>query len=807
MSDIQRQDEFAGALEHGFVVRGKGAWRPYRSKPGSCDDGPEHGPFMGGIGCGSFSRDLSGAFSRWHMQPGYHVRQTIPQARFLVYWTRQSGARGCRYVGVGKPAGWDDYRPSFSGFDERSRTYAALFPDCYEYYEEKSLPCRLLVHAWSPLIFGSVEAALPVVVYSLSIENSSQQAITAAAAFFWPNILGWRQSRVTAVDRGDAAWPGQTHAGNTNRAARIPWDDFRGAAVVQTRLPHIPARRDMEGEVLLAVQPPAGGGCSAEICFKSDQNALGVAPASQMYTQAWVEEHFAASGVLPQSGKTWQAHWHEPLSSAVAGSASLGPGEQGEFVFLQVFDLPLTVFGSERVWTKKYTGVFGEEGDNSEAIAAHAFENIPRWREALQEQKRAFIQNSRSDAARLKGGLLNELFFLTAGGSAWTGGMKPAAGLDSPALGAGEHFALLEGYDTGYYYYNTFDLWIYAFPAIASTWPELARGVFDDYLKSLDAAKPRKRIVYRVMEEREMLSDGKIPHDIGTPMEDPWNELNGYTMRDDPNRWRDHNPALICGYYLFSSRTGSEPRPWQWEALKKAARYMLAHDSDGDGLPEHLEFGDSTWDALKLEGTAAFSGGLTLAAYAALIAWAEHFRDGETQRLYADRLKTGLDSYESKLWTGSYYRTASRGAYGECIMIDTLLGPFYADLAGLGPLLPRQRIVSHLAAAYEANVSRYAEGRVGPLLVASARNERLTPDGGEELQINEVLVGAAWSYCAMLFRYGLHEQAEKIAEALLRVLYAESGLQFRTPAAWDAEGLFRAPFNMRPLAIWLLEWV
>lgn len=787
---------------YGFSVEGNWTGEAFRAKPRSHDDGPGHGPFLGGLGTGTFSRDLTGAFSRWHLQPGYHIVQAIPQARFLVHHTSDSGS-GCRYLGLGKPAGWENYTPSFDGFPAESRTYAALFPECFEHYDDNSLPYELILNSWSPLTFGDPDSALPVVISRLSAKNTTDDPASLTAALFWPNLLGWRQSRVTPIARGDTSWPGHTHAGNSGRAAILQY----GAGVVQTRDRPAPGPRDMEGEVLISVAGPAGSEYSRELCFKADLNALGVEPADQRHTQAWAEEYFAAHGLLPGSEKSWNAHWFEPLSSAVACSVNLEPRAQCELVFLQVFDLPRLTFGSDRCWNKMYTRRFGIEGNNSEKIAEYAFERLGPWETQKTEQQQRVLVDSRIDSDRVKGAMLNELFFLSGGGTSWTGSMVPVPEWTNPTLGDGEHFGILEGYDDGYYYYNTFDLWVYAFPALASTWPELARGVFRDYLKSATSPDLTPRIVYRVMEERPVLARHKIPHDIGVPMEDPWHLLNGYTMRDDPNNWLDHNPAMIISYYLLSRRCNFEIDEHEWEILTNLADHLQEQDRDNDGLPEHAEFGDTTWDALKFEGVGAFSGGLTIAAHAAMAALAHSFGD-EERRIKHERLQQlGVESYEQKLWNGSYYRSTSSGIYAERIMVEALLGPFYARLSGLDSGLPEDHIVSHLEAAYRHNYLAYGDGAVGPLLVASRSEGPMTPDGGEELQINEVLVGAAWAYCAMLYEYGMTGEAAKVATSLVDTLYSRSGLQFRTPAAWDADSQFRAPLNMRPLAVWLLNWL
>jgi non-lysosomal glucosylceramidase len=90
------------------------------------------------------------------------------------------------------------------------------------------------------------------------------------------------------------------------------------------------------------------------------------------------------------------------------------------------------------------------------------------------------------------------------------------------------------------------------------------------------------------------------------------------------------------------------------------------------------------------------------------------------------------------------------------------------------------------------------------LLVSEPGRQHYERDGGQELQVNEVLAGAAWMYVAMLYGYGLEREGGEVARVLRNMLYGGTGLQFRTPAAWNRDGQYRAPLNMRPLAVWLL---
>jgi non-lysosomal glucosylceramidase len=121
-------------------------------------------------------------------------------------------------------------------------------------------------------------------------------------------------------------------------------------------------------------------------------------------------------------------------------------------------------------------------------------------------------------------------------------------------------------------------------------------------------------------------------------------------------------------------------------------------------------------------------------------------------------------------------------------MADAMIGFFLCDLAGLHELndrIGRERIVSHLRVVLDNNVTQYHEGRYGALLVAAPGQTRFSGDGGDELQVNEVLVGSTWMLAAMLAHYGLTDDAVKLTESLRirsTVLTATaSGCNFEPP--------------------------
>ncbi|MFW5711406.1 MAG: GH116 family glycosyl hydrolase [Spirochaetota bacterium] len=817
--------QFAYIAQHGYYhnsgTRGSKAFSP---KPGSHDDGPPGGPFLGGIGSPAFGRNLSGVFDRWHLQPGYHAVRDIRSAQLLVWW-KTTPDEDCEPAG---PGGFESTGCRALSLESVGITMetAVLFPFTIERFSEDDMPIEVYLRFFSPVVPDDLAAAaLPAVYIDSELYNRSPAQLEAAVALFWPNQLGWRQPIDSSESETVCSWPARGNYGNINVAVQTSLaSQLTSAAVLQTRNPDLPVQRDLEGEVLLAVySEDSRVEVSREISFKTEANGTGIPAEAQPYTFPWVRRYFNLHGRLPQSEESWRARCHEGLGSAVAGRVRLAPVRHaGDGVekyssarlhFLLIHDLPLVEFGGGRVWQRAYCRHYGSSGRNALEIAADAISGKQGWEESIQQWQRRIA----------KGSLINDLYFLVGGGTAWVSEAvthpsdSSEPGKSDP--GRQPHFALLEGFDTGYFYYNTFDLWLYAFPALMFGWQPLAAGVFEDYLHSVTLEDQTERIIYRPAERRPVLLPGKIPHDLGSAMEDPWYELNAYSWRDDPNVWRDHNPGFIVSYYLFRRYAGECITAAEYRILAQAAEYMLGQDSDKDGLPEHSEFGDSTWDALSLSGIGAYSGALAIGALAVMSRLsAEH--DSASSERYRQLASRAVRSYQKALWNGHYFNSSSEGKYRRAIQADALFGVYLADLAGLrklpdenagpasgarGALLPAAQIRSHLLAVYEYNFRGYKNGRVGPLLVSNPERQSYRRDGGEDLQLDEVIVGSAWAYAAMLDYYGLEREAEAVETALVRTLYEDSGLQFRTPAAWDGEGRFRAPLNMRPLASWFLH--
>ena len=782
----QKHQGYAQLIEHGHTRRQID--NPYTARRGSHDDGKDTGLFLGGIGTAVCSRDLTGKFGRWHLQPGYHVRQIIDSAYLGLFWT-------------------DGTRQNYSRLDESwsgEREVHTLFPVTCERYHTPEKNLELIVEFFTPLVQGDSKAqSLPLWYVRAAVRSLSSTPIEVHLVFSFPNLLGWKAQQTSSALRGTALWPSQTHAGNSAAALEGTIDEnlsYHG--VLQLRHPCRPVTDEMEGEAAILSFGPNRQNTSREICMFDGNLSVNKSPKKQRHTTSWAEDHVRLHGSLPGTEISWQAHWDEALASAVERSVRLEPGAADEISFAAVFDMPLVRFGDKRVWKRAYTDYFGDSGRNSEAIARYAVAQLDSHREQIHQWQQQLLSTGRKQ----QGAMINELYLLNGGGSVWTSGERTqhGAGIEPPLLGDREHAAILEGFDIGYYYYNTSDLWFYAWYGVYSFNPHLADLIFTDLLQSIPLEIDEKRIIYRTEKEGSILTEGKVPHDLGSPMEDPWNRLNGYQMRDDSNLWKDHNPGFILTYYLYSKMTHQPITSAVWKIMKQAAEEMLTWDP----LPFHDEFGDTTWDNLGIEGYAAFSGGLFIGALAAAASWADETGELELAQRCRVLAHRAEEAYVSKLYTGSFFKVSDRGRYARCTMADSILGLYYAHAAGLGDtftLITDQMITSHLICVYRQNMLQFKDGKLGPLLIAQEGRTQFPGDGGDELQVNEVIIGSAWLFAAMLDYFGLDAQASHVSDSIEKTIYEDSGLQFRTPAAVDGNRHFRAPLNMRPLSVWLLD--
>lgn len=771
------------ALDAQFVTwkRNPSFEAPCVPKDGSHDSGPQTGFFFGGFGTASFARGASGFFDRWQLQAGIPVICPMDNACFEIRW-KQNGSAGHRRLRIAE----DGFRPG-------EMEYHALFPFAYERYNAEDMPVTVILESYSPVIPHNLkDSILPITLFNLEIIPKTSDATEVSVVFCWPNVLGWKQACQSSEMRDGTLWPGHHNGGNFAKLHQISKDTVH---ILQGKR-EIGEPDDLSGEIMVSMSCQ-GWNPSYDVMFKETRATTGDSDRDQDFTIGKVRWEFWERGRLSNSEESWESHWHEPTASALCASATL-EGEAKNLTFEVTMALPITQFGMGRRWYKLYAE--NPELALAQQIAAYGLSKNKDWIKELEAFHHTQLHQGGMDP-KLRGAQLNELYFVTSGGAVLVS--RPVDGWDEEAgrLGRRPHYGILEGFDTGYYYYNTLDLWVYGFPALSRHWPQLAEWGFADYLASGSMTEVRKNMIYRDKELKDNLIYGKLPHDLGGCAEDLFVRLNGYNFRDTPNMWKDHNPSFILAFYLHKKMIGMKITPEEYRQLKIIMKFTMNQDRNSTGIPRHDEFGDSTWDNLHMQGLSAYCGCLCIGSYGVMEILAREFGDCECE-VYKTRMQAAQKSIQ-KLWNGSCFVTSESGKYAGATMSDGLLGLLLAKKAGLGDLVPRKQVVKHLQTAYRNNVQAFAEGNIGALLVAEPGIWNYEKDGGDEMQVNEVIVGSSWVLAACLEEFGLKEEAERLTESMFQMIRFY-GLQFRTPAAWNQEGRFRAPANLRPLAVWLL---
>ena len=218
------------------------------------------------------------------------------------------------------------------------------------------------------------------------------------------------------------------------------------------------------------------------------------------------------------------------------------------------------------------------------------------------------------------------------------------------------------------------------------------------------------------------------------------------------------------------------------------------------GVPENSGYPDQTYDDWVVRGVSAYSGGLWLAALRAAEETARTIGDTKTAAEYHSLFAKGQKTYVSQLWNGEYFRYDTSSESKDDIQTDQLAGQWYANLTGLGDIVPHDMQVSAMKKIFDFNVMKFGNGQMGAANGMSADGSILTNP-----EAKEVWVGTTLGYAGLLMSEGLKDDAWKTTWGLYHVIYETKGYWFRTPEAWDITGNFRAGMYMRPMAIWALE--
>jgi non-lysosomal glucosylceramidase len=741
-------------------ARGMGIPYPEAGKPYTwhiMDDPAWAGAPLGGIGAGSIGRSYRGDFSRWHLDIGSHMYKPVPACQFSVF-IDDGSKRQAHVLAPYKPAdlsAWNWDMPEGKG------TYFALYPKSWFVYDWEELPVELCQKQFSPVIPGNYkETSYPVGIFEWNIKNPTNKNITVSIMFSWQNLFGF-------VNK---------NGGNFNTLLQN--DDYTG--IILSKKADAKIGED-DGSFAIMTRKETG----FSISYRSRFDAL-------KDTELWGD--FSDNGTLQNVNNNKVSAPYEEIGAALVVTVTLKPNETRKIPFTLAWDFPIMEFKKGTQWYKRYTRFYGTSGKAADKIAIDALKEYPAWEKAIDDWQSPILSDSRQPEW-FKCALFNELYFMADGGSAWENGLVKN-GVSKQGMG---HFAYLETFD--YPFYNTFDVHFYASFTLIMLWPELQKGIIMDFADSVQLKDGEEIIIQSNNKKALRKIRGAIPHDLGSPDEDPWLRVNAYNWRDI-NIWKDLNSKFVLQVYrdyVFSKDPALVK--YCWPSVVIALEYLHKFDTNGNHLPDHGGLPDQTYDNWTMTGDSAYTGSLWLAALEAAVKMGRLVGDNEKTTLYGKWLKESRQAFKDVLWNGSYYKfDSSNSIYHDSIMADQLAGQWYAEACGLDPIADVTDIESALRTIYTYNVMGFQDGSMGA--VNGMRPDKTVDASCDQSQ--EVWTGTTYALAALMLHMGMEEQAWKTAWGVYNVVY-NRGYWFRTPEAYLKNGDYRAAIYMRPLSIWAIE--
>jgi len=751
-----------------------------RKNKSDIDDGYWQGAPVGGFGAGTFSRTFRGDFARWHIKSGVHKYVSVPANQFAMFQRVAGDPAGTARVLMtdhpknGELASWQWDYPVGAG------EYAALFPKSWYDYRWDKFPAHVVLEQFSPVLPDNYkESSYPVAVYRWHAENPTNKAVTVSVLLSWTNMGGWFRTYThdfqSALSQGNQNHFRQEGVASAGTMKGIVFDRHRADGVIN----------EWDGEFSVAALQSPG----VEVFYQTEFLADGDGKA------VWTP--FSKDGTLANSDTPWVSA-SEKIGGAIAVRFTLQPGEQKIIPMVIAWDFPVVEFGQGRKWNRKYTDVYGASGSNSWAIGRDGLLHAAEWSDAIDDWQRPYIKDE-SKPAWYRGMLFNELYTLTDGGTFW--GRQVNSDRNATAT-----FSLLECFD--YAYYGTLDVRFYASAPLLKFWPAIDKQVLREFAITVPREYPdlglwvakTQETGNPVLHKRKKI--GAVPHDLGVPEGDPFVSVNEPGWQDT-NDWKDLNSKFVLMVYRDYVLTGKTDKAFlreMWPAVQAAMTYLKQFDHGG-GIPENSGYPDQTYDSWIVRGVSAYCGGLWLAALRASDETARALGDDHAAEDYHALFLKAQKTYIDKLWNGEYFRYDAQSEYRDSIQADQLAGQWYANMTGLGDLVPKQMQVSALKKIYENNVMKFGKGEMGAANGMAADGSIIR----DNEQAQEVWAGTSFALAALLLSEGLKDEAYHTAWGIHQVIYETKGYWFRSPEAWDDTGNFRASMYMRPAAVWAME--
>ena len=748
---------------------------------------PDKGMPLGGLGGGTVTRGFRGDFNRWQLQPGITRFDNVQADQFSLFAQRPGAAAQTQVLNPRQPN--SSYLDAWQwGLPAQKGTYHALFPFAWTVYEEPLPGLRLTCKQISPFIPHNYDvSSTPAGVFVWTIENTADTPVTAALMFSFQNGTGA---------------PNDMAGGHSNHSFR---QQTSSGDIVGIELRHIHRQPKpleagqklseqgiFEDPLTFAISTLAAPGVEASYRARFVTNTSG--------HDVW--DDFSVDGNLGNVEDERPSTQDLSIGAAISVRLQIPAREKRKIIFTLAWDMPIARFGWGTGWYRRYTKHYGREGTAVQSISQDALLNYSQWEADIHTWQKPILENP-ALPDWYKAMLFNETYFLVDGGTIWTAGRAGDASSEEEALPEPKigHFAYLESYE--YKMYNTYDVHFYSSIALAMLFPELELSLQRDYIHALPVTHPDVHVMFLSGHKAPRKVSGVIPHDLGSPQEDPWRQVNAYRAQD-VSRWKDLNSKFVLmiyrDYMLTKDHAFLEEA---WPACQEATEKLRLFDRDDDGLIENDGYPDQTYDAWTATGPSAYSGGLWLACLNAMAGMAEVLGKVSEAHEYRNQLNKAQSAYEDRLWNGEYYNyDSSNSKHRDSIMADMLAGQWFSKACGLPDIIPAEHACKSLEKIFSYNVLKFKKGECGAI-------NGMRPEGivdTSSMQSREMWVGTTFALAACMLQMKLKEEAFSTMKGIYQTIYRDYGLFFQTPEAINSEGVYRAIGYMRPLAIWAIQW-
>jgi non-lysosomal glucosylceramidase len=554
-------------------------------------------------------------------------------------------------------------------------------------------------------------------------------------------------------------------SGSVDAAIMLTWqNNFSGsAAAVSTSGTYTglvlkgvtnPTARN-QGEFCVA----AAGGAGVTVSYMSSSSLAGLTT------------EFSAAGVL---SNTVGAN----NMGAIAFKVTLAPNTSVKIPIVLSWDIPIAQPSTGPMWYREYTRYFSRSGTNSWALALDALTNAVSYESQIDSWQNGILANAYYPDW-LKTMLFNELYVYFTNGTLWEAGAASGQA-DDPTE---DMFSHLESYI--YEFYGTSDVRFYGSWALFLNWPNIDKQCLRQFSDSISTSRTDRPAPL-----------GTCAHDFGD-LTNVFQHWNAYIYRDSTT-WKDLNSKFVLMVYRDYLMTGGSDTTFLtycWNSVKIAMNKVHSQCA-ADGLPQSAGI-DQTYDDLGLTGTTAYCGSLFLAACQAAIQIANSMGDATSAATYQGWFNTAQASFESELWTGTYYKIDTGSTAPTRIMSDQLCGQWYSKALGLGGVVSDAHAISAWQKVYDNNFSKFTPGIMCNVMTAAGAIDTSTS------QSQEGWVGTTWGAVSGMVLQQMTAQANTVGSSIYNTIWNTAQYWFRTPEAW-CNNLTnpRAFYYMRGSTVW-----